>query len=108
MSSYIVIIHTTSETDSDNVYVFDTLEKAFSTCVSEFSRRTDTPLEESVDLLADAQRLAIDALNENGQEYAMWEMDDENIGSTVVCKIGRISKKLSAADGATVLTNADR
>lgn len=107
MSSYIVIIQTTSETDSDNLYVFDTFETAFSTCVSEFSQRTDTPMSESLELLGDARRLAIDALNKNGQEYAMWEMDDENIGSTVVCKIGRISKKLSGDDGATVLTNAD-
>jgi hypothetical protein len=106
MASYIVIIHTTSEGDSDNLYIFDTLEEAFSTCVAEFARVTETDLTESLDLLADAKRLAIDVLNENGQEYAMWEMDDENIGATIVCKIGRISKKLNPIGSSAVQTNA--
>jgi hypothetical protein len=107
MSSYIVIIQTTTETDSDNLYAFDSLEEAFITCVTEFSRRTETAMGESHDLLADAKRLAVDTLSENGKEYAMWEMDDEHIGSTIVCKIGRISKKLSNADMESVLTNAE-
>jgi len=107
MSSYIVIIQTTAEADSDNLYAFDSLEEAFSSCVAEFSRLTETTMAESLDLLADAKQLAIDALSENGKEYAMWEMDDENIGSTIVCKIGRMLKKLSSADGVPEITNAD-
>jgi len=107
MSSYIVIIQTTASVDPDNLYTFDSLEEAFISCVAEFSRLTDTAMAESFDLLADAKRAALDTLTENGKEYAMWEMDDDNIGSTIVCKIGRISKKLSSAKTVPDLTNAD-